>query len=33
VRRRREPALVGVDFDRIALEEQARLAEFLRRRR
>jgi hypothetical protein len=33
VRWRREPALVGVDFDRIAVEEQVRLAEFLRRRR
>ena len=33
VRWRRDPALVGVDFDRIGAEQQARLAEFVRRRR
>jgi hypothetical protein len=33
VRWRRDPALIGVDFDRIGAEEQARLAEFLRQRR
>ena len=33
VRRRRDPALVGVDFDRIGAEKQARLVECLRRKR